>query len=94
MTKDYSRFMRKVATGVTTDHTDSVDVPKHLLITDKNRIIDIVFPAAAMSDPLGRETNGKWKFEQICKSALLCPTNAECNRTNDLLMVILILLKA
>lgn len=71
--------MYKLATGVTTDEKNRIEVPKELTTQDKDEIMEFVFPSAAMSDPI--------KYaDQIKGSALLCPTNDETFNMNNLLL--------
>lgn len=73
--------MYKLATGVTTDEKNRIEVPKSLTMHEPNGIMDFVFPPAAMADPI--------KYaDQIKGNALLCPTNDETFNMNNLLLVI------
>lgn len=72
--------MYKLATGVTTDEKNRIEVPQSLTMHDRNAIMDFVFPPAAMTDPITY-------VDHIKGSALLCPTNDETfNMNNDLLV--------
>jgi hypothetical protein len=77
----FSRYMAKLATGVTTDDKDRINVPASMTTTDENDIIDFVFPPEAMSNPT-IDSN----LDRISGSALLCPTNAEALRLNKILL--------
>jgi hypothetical protein len=79
-TKKYARFLDKLATGVTTDGFDKIKIPRSIAMEKEEDIIDFVFPKAAMIDPI------KY-IDQLSGSALLCPTNEECFRINNSLMV-------
>jgi hypothetical protein len=77
----FSRYMAKLATGVTTDDKDRINVPSSMTTTDENGIIDFVFPPEAMLTPWEDS-----KLDKISGSALLCPTNAEALRLNKILL--------
>jgi hypothetical protein len=77
----FSRYMAKLATGVTTDDKDRINVPASMTMTDEDGIIDFVFPPEAMSYPT-IDSN----LDRISGSALLCPTNAEALRLNKIIL--------
>jgi hypothetical protein len=77
----FSRYMAKLATGVTTDDKDRINVPASMITTNEDGIIDFVFPKEAMLNPW-EESN----LDKISGSALLCPTNAEALRLNKTIL--------
>jgi hypothetical protein len=79
-TKDYARYLKKLATGVINNNSDNIKLPPQLLRTNEQEVIDYVFAPSAFADPLKRENLNKIKG-----SALLCPTNEEAFRINQLL---------
>lgn len=72
--------MFKLATGVTTDQNNRIEILKSLTTSDPNAIMDYVFPPTALADPMKN-------VDQLKGSALLCPTNDETFQMNNMLLV-------
>lgn len=78
----FANYLKKVATGVAVDDNGCEWLPEEFQENSLNALIEHVFPQVALSDPLARS-------DRLRRSALLCPTNAQTFRINDLLMVLI-----
>ena len=74
--------MQKIATGVTTSHEEQVSLLPDLLLTEKEQLIDFIFPPDALRRPVDAAN-----LKKLSSGALLCPKNDECFKLNEFLMV-------